>query len=221
MPDLLRYPLVALRNAQGQPILAWGSDHLRANPSARPGYRAIVLTAEGIQDPGHRLEAQGLRVIRCGYLDNGNLAQARAQVERCAPEAARLIQAGLPTLVVCAAGENRSAIMTARIRHLLTGEPGAAIVTDMQAIPRDRGRTFSNGVFRRWAASWPAVMGAPLENTNRGTLSPGLKLGVGVGLAGVAVLLLILTLNLGKRTAAAAAANQRRRRQRYRLSLAA
>ena len=122
----------------------------------------VVLTAEGIQDPRRQLETRGYRVVRCGYDDSPDLSQARFKIERCAPEIAAAIKAGARTLVLCAAGENRSAAMTARVRYLLTGEAGTSIVASMRAVPRSEGHTFSNGVFRRWAESWPAK--APSAN---------------------------------------------------------
>lgn len=158
-------PLPALRDPQGRVVLAWGPDELRARMvrGDRLPFDVIVLTAEGIQDPGHRLEANGYRVVRCPYEDSPDLSQARFPIERCAPQVAAAIKEGARALVLCAAGENRSATMTARIRYLLTGEPGASIVASMRAIPRtDVGRdgrprrTFSNAVFRRWAEGWPA-----------------------------------------------------------------
>lgn len=191
-------PFVVLRKPDGSPLLAWGSDELRVNAGLRAAYRAVVLTAEGLQDPHRRLEAQGLRVLRCGYLDIGNLAQAQAAVTRCAPQAARWVAAGIPTLVLCAAGENRSALMTAHIRWLVTGQPGAEIVAAMKGVAnptcpgRPGGCVFKNGVFRRWAESWPAVEGSPFTTDASGWL----KWGVAGGLVAATLWILWRTLRI-------------------------
>jgi len=167
--------------------------------SALP-FDLVVLTAEGIQDPRHQLEARGYRVVRCGYDDAPDLSQARFKVERCAPEVAAAIKSGARTLVLCAAGENRSAVMTARIRYLLTGEAGTSIVASMRAVPRSEGHTFSNGVFRRWAESWPAK--APGAN---GGISGTTLVLAGIAVLGVAGIFLATIFATSK-------ANQRRRR---------
>lgn len=219
-------PLVLLRSRDGKPLLAWGSDTLRVNPGLRRDYGAVVLTAEGLQDPNHRLEGEGtgLRVLRCPYLDNGQLPQAQRAVERCAPTAARWVAAGIPTLVLCAAGENRSALMTARVAWLATGKPGSQIVADMRAIPRTCSRgggqtyqappgtscTFSNGVFRRWVQTWPHRV--PLRISEG--LPKWLAVGGGVALALVAVGLVFSTLRVKPGVRAAAMANRRRARRR-------
>lgn len=203
-------PFVVLRTAQGTPLLAWGSDVLRANPALRQPYRAIVLTADGLQDPAHRLEAQGMRVLRCPYLDNPNLAQAQAAVNRCAPTAAQWVAAGIPTLVTCAAGENRSGLMTAAIASRVTGQPGAAIVAQMKGVAnptcpgRTRGCVFTNNVFRRWAESWPA---REAVSTTSGGMPRWAVIGGGALLAASAIGLLALTMSL-KPTV-----NRRRRRR--------
>jgi len=123
--------------------------------SAAP-FDIVVLTAEGIQDPSHRLEQQGYSVVRCGYDDSGNLAQAQQAIERCAPSIAAAVRQGKRVLVRCAAGQNRSALMTAKVRHLVTGESGTAIVQSMWANdPRDaQHHAFTNGVFRRHVLTW-------------------------------------------------------------------
>lgn len=180
---------VALRDAQGRPLLAWGSDVERMR-AAGNGFQVVALMASGIQDPSRRLEAQGLRVIRCGYEDNRDLAQAQAAVLRCAPAIASAVAAGKRTLVLCAAGENRSGLATARALWLLTGEPGQEIVRKMRAIakltcPADPDNcTFTNGLFRRWAESWPAT--APQEE--EGTVFPlVVKIAVGALTLGTAL----------------------------------
>ena len=219
-------PLVLLHARDGSPLLAWGSDTLRVNPSLRQGYRAIVLTADGLQDPRHRLEAEGLRVLRCPYLDNRHIDQARRAVERCAPTAARWVAAGIPTLVLCAAGENRSALMTARILWLVTGHTGAQIVSSMRGITRSCSRgggqtyqappgtscTFSNGVFRRWVQTWPRR--SPFA-TLSGSLPRWVAISGGVALALAAIGLVVSTLRIRPgRAEAATVAN--RKRSRYR-----
>lgn len=192
-------PFVSLRSPDGKPLLAWGSDGLRADANLRRDYRAIVLTASGIQDPNHRLEAEGLRVLRCGYLDSPDLAQAQRAVERCAPTAARWVASGIPTLVLCAAGENRSGLMTARIRWLVTGASGTSIVASMKGIAnptcpgRPRGCVFTNGVFRRWAETWPARGGSPFAVNDAGWL----KWGVGGGLVALTLWILWRTVRGG------------------------
>lgn len=154
---------IALKDSQGRPLLAWGSDIERTRAKAN-GFQVVALMAAGIQDPGHRLEAQGLRVIRCGYEDNRDLAQAQAAVLRCSPAIAEAVRTGKRTLVLCAAGENRSGLATARALWLLTGEAGSEIVRKMRAIsrltcPADLDNcTFTNGLFRRWAETWPATV---------------------------------------------------------------
>jgi hypothetical protein len=233
--DGMAGPLVTLRAPNGTPLLAWGSDTLRVNPGSRRDYKAVVLTAEGLQDPNRRIEGEGtgVRVLRCGYLDNGSLPQAQAAVERCAPTAAAWVAAGIPTLVLCAAGENRSALMTARIQHLVTGATGASIVTSMRTIPRTCSRgggqtyqappgtscTFSNGVFRRWAQTWQSR--APMATlAAAGQLPRWLAIGGGVVLALVAVGLVVSTLRIRPGAAPAVAANRRRRRVRQRTAYA-
>lgn len=218
-------PFITLRKPNGSPLLAWGGDQLRVNAAARAGFQAIVLTAEGLQDPQHRLEAQGLRVLRCGYLDSPDLAQAQRAVERCAPIAAEWVRAGIPTLVLCAAGENRSALMTARIRWLVTGDSGAVITASMRAVPRlchastgayqappGRPCTFSNGVFRRWVERWPATAPLAADQADSG-IPPQVRVGLGVAFGLAAVGLVWWTLQLGRAPKAAVANRRRRRRQ--------
>lgn len=153
-------PYVLLRDAGNNPLLAWGSDEtVRRAPEL--GYRAIILTCAGCM---HRdFNPPGVRIERgCGYQDRGTpeaMALAKSQVLRCAPEIARGVATGVPTLITCAAGQNRSALMTARVAHLVTGEAGSSIVSRMMAM-RPRTSTddgaFSNGMFRRWAQTWGA-----------------------------------------------------------------
>lgn len=150
-------PFVALRDANGRPLLAWGSDGL-VRRADRLGYGAVILTARAVQ---HRsLEIPGVRIVRgCGYRDRGTRVAstyAAAQVRRCAPQMAALVRDGVPVLVTCAMGQNRSALMTARIRHLVTGEAGADLVAAMR-FPGDGHRSFINRAFRRIARRWPAT----------------------------------------------------------------
>lgn len=188
-------PYTALRLG-GRVVLAWGSDELRAGMvrgSAQP-FDIVVLTAEGIQDPSHRLEQQGYAVVRCGYEDNGNLAQAQRTIERCAPSIAASIRRGKRVLILCAAGQNRSALMTAKVRHLVTGEPGAAIVPSMWANdPRDaQHHAFTNGVFRRHVLTWPVRQVAAVTKPSI------LPIVLGVGAIVTAIGLVALTLKVNK-----------------------
>lgn len=151
--------LVALSASDGSPLLAWGSDNLVADAS-RLGFRALVLTAEGSMHESLARTQPDLQVLRCPMFDRGTpeaLATAREQLDRCAPVAADLVRRGIPTLVTDARGENRVALMTARIWHLVTGRDGASIYRDLRATPRDDGRiAFTNGAFGREVQSWPA-----------------------------------------------------------------
>lgn len=145
-------PFPVLRD-DGDVVLAWGDHTLNARARAL-GFTALVLTDEGTQDPRGTLErALGIPVLRCGYFDSSNLTQAQTAAAHCAPQIAQWVRDGQRVLVTCWLGENRSALLAARARHLLTGEPGATIYRDMkQAGPQG----FSNNVFRRWVQSWPA-----------------------------------------------------------------
>ena len=158
-------PYILLRDASGQALLAWGSDELvERAPSL--GYKAIVLTCAGCMHT--RFNPAGVLIERaCGYQDRGTaeaMRVAKEAVLRCAPGIAARVASGVPTLITCAAGQNRSALMAARVAHLVSGESGAVIVTRMMQMrprttnPPDDG-AFSNGVFRRWAQSWPASAG--------------------------------------------------------------
>lgn len=149
-------PFAVLRDSSGAVVLAWGDHTLNARARTL-GFTALVLAAEGIQDPNGRLERElGITMVRCGYLDSPNLDQAKAAAMRCGPQIADLIEAGHRVLVTCAAGENRSALLAAYARHLLTGEPGSVIYADME---RSGPQGFSNNVFRRWVLTWPQETG--------------------------------------------------------------
>lgn len=173
-------PFAVLRDSGGTVVLAWGDHTLNARARSL-GFTALVLAAEGIQDPlgrirwglvpveshmlrptmaGARLgrlqRELGIPVLRCGYLDSPNLEQAQAAAMRCGPQIADLVEAGERVLVTCAAGENRSALLAAYARHLLTGEPGSVIYADME---RSGPQGFSNNVFRRWVLTWPQETG--------------------------------------------------------------
>lgn len=151
-------PFVALRDAEGRPVLAWGADGL-VRHTRELGYRVLVLTAAAVQ---HRsLTLPGVRIVRgCGYRDRATpraVQRARSQVRRCAARLADEVRRGVPVLVTCAQGENRSALMAARIRHLVTGEAGSDIVAAMRRPAADH-RSFINRAFRRIARGWPARM---------------------------------------------------------------
>lgn len=168
-------PYILLRDASGKPLLAWGSDELVV-AAPRLGYRKVVLTCAGCMHPS--FNPPNVTIERgCGYADRGTaeaIALAKAKLAQCAPGIAQGVAAGIPTLITCAAGQNRSALMTARVLNLVTGESGASIVTRMMAMrPRtssDDG-AFSNGVFRRLAQSWPAgsPIGLPPSVSSMGT----------------------------------------------------
>ncbi|MCC7534907.1 MAG: hypothetical protein IT379_01770 [Deltaproteobacteria bacterium] len=154
-------PFVALRDANGRPLLAWGADGL-VRRAGELGYQVVVLTARSIQ---HRsLVIPGVRIVRgCGYRDRGSptaVRYAAAQVRRCAARMAEEVRRGVPVLVTCAMGENRSAFMAARIRHLVTGEPGTSLVDQMRN-PAPGHRSFVNRAFRRVARRWHAASPVP------------------------------------------------------------
>lgn len=148
-------PHVLLRLPDGRPLLAFGSSAIMWR-ATELGFRAHFLTAHGLEDPGHRLEREqpALRVHRCGFLDNADLDQARAVLDRCGPAAVRLVRAGVPVLVTDAAGENRTALLPAYVARHVTGQSGADIYRAIKAVHPS---AFSNRVFGRYVRSWPAI----------------------------------------------------------------
>lgn len=177
---------VLLRDSSGAPLLGWGDDSIAGRPDRvrQAGFRLVVLTCAGCQHPGlHDAQVEYLR--GCGFKDRGTndpdtpsdpgraWREAQATVLRCAPGIAEGVARGIPTLITCAAGQNRSALMTARVANLVTGESGASLVARIRAL-RPRTSTddgaFSNNVFRRWAESWPAT-----SSMTTGGMSAGAK----------------------------------------------
>jgi hypothetical protein len=145
-------PFTVLRNPRGEVVLAWGAHDL--NSRARSlGFTALVLTDDGTQDPSGSLERSlDIPIVRCGYRDSADLAQAQRAVLACAPRVAQLVADGERVLVTCWLGESRSALMAAYTRHLVTGEAGTTIFADME---RAGPQGFTNNVFRRWVLTWP------------------------------------------------------------------
>jgi hypothetical protein len=148
-------PFVVLRDRAQRPLLAWGA-HGAALRVCELGFPRLVMTADGLQDAGgiiHRACPREV-IVHCGYDDSGDLGQAQRMVNQCVPQVVRGVRQGIPTLVTCAAGENRSALITAAALHQLTRESGANIFARM----RDVGpQAFTNNVFRRWVLTWPAL----------------------------------------------------------------
>jgi hypothetical protein len=101
-----------------------GSYPPRGGALRSAGFDVLVLCAEELQGG----QFDGVGVLRCP-LDDADLTQVEWDRARSAARrVAMFVQGGGRCLVTCAAGRNRSGLVTALAVHELTGWPGALCV---------------------------------------------------------------------------------------------
>lgn len=105
-----------------------GSVPLPSGAVARAGFTLLVLAAQEYQFPPSASRQFGIPVVHAP-IDDSELTEGEW---RRAVSAARVVavrhRAGAKVLVTCAAGLNRSGLVTALSIHLLTGCSGASAV---------------------------------------------------------------------------------------------
>lgn len=92
---------------------------------ARTGFHVLVLCASELQIPA--VHFPGVEVFHVSLEDDSSKPVADPEwvaIERVARRVMRRLRAGRRVLVTCAAGLNRSGIVTAAALHYLTGRGG-------------------------------------------------------------------------------------------------
>lgn len=132
-----------------------GSEPPTGTILADQGFRLLVLCARGIQPPAAAFP--GMRVIHCPLEDDQRSALSESEWRRArgaAVEIAVAMRQGLSVLVTCAAGINRSAVVTALALHELYGYSGRAAA---DVVRGDRTVIFMNLGMLRQLHALPAV----------------------------------------------------------------
>lgn len=117
------------------------------------GFHTLVLTARELQYPAEMYP--GVKVIHAPNDDNEErypfTRERLAVALQAARQVAADVQAGKQVLVTCAAGKNRSGLVSALTLHLLYGWPGTdcAALVRRKRIPLDGYPALSNPVFSR------------------------------------------------------------------------
>lgn len=115
-----------------QPYLFQGSKPLLGRELVQRGFAAVVLCAAELQFTAEELP--GVEILRCP-LDDTLDPIPRATWEsvlHTAERVARRVRARRPVIITCAAGKNRSGLVTAATLHCLTGLDGASCVRRVQ-----------------------------------------------------------------------------------------
>lgn len=97
----------------------------------RSGFDVLVLCAEEIQPDSQCFP--GVDVLRAGIDDAELSPREWMRVVRAADMTAARVRSGQRVLITCHMGLNRSGIVTAVTLHMLTGQPGDAIVEHIQS----------------------------------------------------------------------------------------
>ena len=122
------------------PRLYLGSVPPQGSTLRDAGFHVVALCAAEYQDRQH----DGVAVVRCPLADRDPegrgapswvvfTADERGRVRAAALRLAELHRRGAWLLVTCAAGRNRSGVVTATVLHELTGWPGAECVARVRA----------------------------------------------------------------------------------------
>jgi hypothetical protein len=110
---------------------------------ARCGFDVLVLCAVELQTPA--LFFDGVQVIHCPLDDAELTAQEWARAQTTARKIAVRLH-GRPqsrALITCAAGRNRSGLVTALTLHLITGKSGLQIIEHIRKRRRPRDGTLA------------------------------------------------------------------------------
>jgi hypothetical protein len=118
------------------------------------GFDLLVLAAAELQLPDWAYP--GVRVLRVPLYDlDMPLPQAHWDLSlAAADEAARTVRSGRKVLITCAAGRNRSGLLSALTIYELTGKSGKAILKHIQ---RSRQNSLTNPQFAALVASLPSM----------------------------------------------------------------
>lgn len=157
------------------------------------GFHTLVLTARELQYPAELYH--GVKVIHAPNDDNEERYPFTREKLAVALQAAREvvtdIQSGKKVLVTCAAGKNRSGLVSALTLHLLYGWPGSdcAALVRRKRIPLDGLPALSNPVFSQALSQLQGNTSASkspssfvLSGGSQGSLwLPGSSRGVGSG----------------------------------------
>lgn len=108
----------------------------------RAGFDLLVLAAYEYQPQASVFG--GIHVIHAPMDDSKLTGKKWLQVVSAARTVYKRVAAGGTVLVTCAAGRNRSGIITAVALHLLTGKSGIHVVRRIQALRKD---ALTNGSF--------------------------------------------------------------------------
>lgn len=108
----------------------------------RAGFDLLVLAAYEYQP--HASVFGGIHVLHAPMDDSKLTGEEWLRVVTTARKVAKRVLEGDKALITCAAGRNRSGIITAVTLHLLTGKAGSSIVRRIQALRKD---ALTNGSF--------------------------------------------------------------------------
>lgn len=116
------------------------------------GFDAVVLAAREHQPESKDLP--GVYVVHCGYNDDpyGLTNREYLRVQRCARVTADLVRQGMRVLVTCAAGQNRSGLISGLAIRDLYGMAGHQAV---ELVKRQRPNALTNEAFATWLSRLP------------------------------------------------------------------
>lgn len=115
------------------PLLWQGSKPPDGWQVANAGFKGVVFCALEFQPNPYRYP--GLRVIHAPNNDDFSRLPTRDELRRAmraAREVASMVSRGLPVLVTCRMGWNRSGLVSALSTHLLTGWDGSTCIHQVQ-----------------------------------------------------------------------------------------
>jgi protein-tyrosine phosphatase len=145
------------------PGLWQGSVPPRGNKLRRAGFHLVVLAAREWQLFDETFE--GVEVVRAPLDDEDILPIPRGDLRgalQAAHRTAEAIAKGKKCLVTCAAGMNRSGLISALTLHLLYGWPGETCIREVQegrGPAKDGYLPLSNQQFLRFLRNLPARQG--------------------------------------------------------------